>query len=329
MILVAVVAVLAAAAVLYSMGGGPESPIPSTVASPNTVKPIGAATMTPVSTPTATETATEAEEGGATTTVKETTTQAEETERVLKEGSRRTNQRVFGLIVAKEDPDNATLYEFDLVERSVRRILNESPIYSFDFDEEGNLYIAADYSILKIDGGGRVSEVADLKGSELSPHYLRLGPGGDIYFSIPDRGIYRLNGDRPVRIFDVDQDFVDDHLLGYWDGQFALDGEGNIYLSTGWSLESAVIRITEHGEVKPLVRRMKLPTGGLRFVDELSLKLSDGTRVDLSGTLMFSDGEEKIYFLDFSGEKPVLHYLELPPVGYSFIWDVGLGPSGS
>ncbi len=233
---------------------------------------------------------------------------------------------IFGTVVSRSNTTNSSIYGFDFVRNSTWRVLDASPIYSFDFTDSGELYVTDSHAIYRIDSRGRVSEVHRFsKDGEIS--FLRLGPDGKVYFSRD--GIYRLEGSREVKVLDVNAGFIDEYLKGNWDGSFAVDGEGNIYLSSGHFGESAIVKVTREGRVIPLVRVLKSVTAGLRYVDELTLNLNDGQRIDLGGTLMFTDGLRTIYFLDLKEEKPTLHFLRVPPLGEAVIWDLALGPAGS
>ena len=233
---------------------------------------------------------------------------------------------VFGILLSSSNTTNSSIYGFDFVSNSTWKALDASPVYSFDFADNGDLYVTDSHAIYRIDVNGKVSEVHRFKErGEIS--FMRLGPDGRIYFSRD--GIYVLDGDEEVKVLDVDADFVDEHLKGYWDGIFAVDGEGNIYLSSGYSAMSAIVKVTKDGKVISIVKALKSVTGGLRYVDKLTLNLNNGQKIDLSGTLMFTDGSRMIYFLDFSGEKPTLHFLKLPPLGESVIWDLDIGPARS
>ena len=233
---------------------------------------------------------------------------------------------VFGVLLSSSNTTNSSIYGFDFVGNSTWKALDASPVYSFDFADSGDLYVTDSYAIYRIDVKGKVSEVHRFSEyGEIS--FMRLGPDGRIYFSRD--GIYVLEGGKEVKVLNVDTDFVDEHLKGYWDGIFAVDGEGNIYLSSGYSSVSAIVKVTKDGKVVPIVKTLKSVTGGLRYVDKLTLNLNNGQKIDLSGTLMFTDGLNRIYFLDFSGEKPTLHFLKLPPLGESVIWDLDIGPARS
>ncbi len=234
---------------------------------------------------------------------------------------------LYAIIMSSENPENSTLYRVDFLGNTTEKVLDRQ-VYSFDFSDDGSLYFSDGNSIW-MKRGEKVEKVVSGVGSIWN---VRAGPEGAIYFSSGD--IYRVEGGKPVEALKITEEFISKYLHGKWSQDFDVDSEGNVYISSGLNYVngeplSGIVKVTREGKVIPLVEKIKLPTVGLRYVEKLTLNLG-GEKVDLSGTLMFTDTYYRVWFLDLKGEKPVLHYLKLPPPGEEFMYvDLSLGPGGA
>jgi len=216
-------------------------------------------------------------------------------------------------LVVPEDGGESHLYEVDVLNNRSRR-LEGAPKQVASFDLEGDaLYYSNFTSILRQRGSER-EVLVSLDNTDGTINSVRVGPDGNIYFSLvfaqgPGYVLKVLDSGEAGLVFNVTEDFVDRYLAGHWSGEFDMDGEGNLYLSSGNWAPSSLVVVSRGGEVRTILREVDLVTTGLRHVSELTLVVGD-ERIDLSDSIMFCGQDGRVYFIDKS--RRGLHYLKLP-----------------
>jgi len=221
---------------------------------------------------------------------------------------------ILYVLVVPEEYEKSTLYEADVLNNRSKRLEGApTPVASFDLDDGGSIYYSNFTTILRLKGP-EPEVIVSLNSDEGTINTVRVGPDGRIYFSLilaqgPGYILKVLDGGETGLVFNVTDDFVERYLAGRWSGEFDLDEEGNLYLSSGNAVPSSLVVVSGNGSVRTILNEVDLVTTGLRHVSELTLVVGD-QRIDLSDSIMFCGQDGRVYFIDRSRRE--LHYLKLP-----------------
>jgi hypothetical protein len=162
-------------------------------------------------------------------------------------------------------------------------------IKSATSDNYGNIYFAAGNEIFRL-ASGRESKIYTSASQRID--CLKSNSRGELFFSSGAVGsvgvgvIYKLAGSEPKAVVRIEPSTVD----GFWCGQFAIDPQDNIWLSSGIEMNGNIYKLINGKPVKIYNDPFGCPVG---------------FDFERNGNLIFANDDEKLYRLSWT-QKGIL-----------------------